>query len=224
MGCGWLRPGCWTTLFGSQFGIAGQYGLPYLLGLYAAATSLYALSVVIIAYEMAYKIANTSWVQLAFSGVLIAGICFFHSSLEQVIRVQLGMMAFLLAIVAMPFLLRLSSRSEIAIVPEVSEEVRMLRRVSEDEVIAEFLKNDFNNPEFREYQQAFAEMVTAPNLNRADENKLRRTLLFIRHGALWRELPPGRNGLKWKSAAGTSSEFVYSREPSGESWPGEILP
>ena len=38
----------WTTFFGSQFAIAGKFGLPYLLGLYAITTVVYSLSVVII--------------------------------------------------------------------------------------------------------------------------------------------------------------------------------
>ena len=58
-----------------------------------------------ITYEMSYKIANTSWVQLAFSGVVVAGICGFHSSLQQVIMVQLVLMVALLIVVAVPFLL-----------------------------------------------------------------------------------------------------------------------
>ena len=94
----------WTTFFGSQFSIAGKYGLPYLLGLYAITTVIYSLSVVIIAYEMAYKISNT-WVQLAFSGVVVAGICRFHSSLQQVIWIQLVLMLILLAVVTAPYLL-----------------------------------------------------------------------------------------------------------------------
>src|ERR1700677_1798826 len=73
----------WTTFFGSGFGIAGKYDLPYLLSLYAVTTIVYTLSVVMITYEMSYKIANASWVQWAFSGVVIAGICEFHSSLRQ---------------------------------------------------------------------------------------------------------------------------------------------
>ena len=68
-------------------------------------TIIYTLSVVMITYEMSYKIANTSWVQLAFSGVVIAGICQFHSSLRQVIMVQLVLMIGLLIFVALPFLI-----------------------------------------------------------------------------------------------------------------------
>jgi len=57
----------WTRFFGPGFDIAGRYNLPYLLALYAVTTIIYSLSVVIITFEMSYKIANTSWVQLAFT-------------------------------------------------------------------------------------------------------------------------------------------------------------
>ncbi|MEO6829862.1 MAG: oligosaccharide flippase family protein, partial [Acidobacteriaceae bacterium] len=69
----------WSDFFGPEFAISGPHGLPYLLALYAITTVIYSLSAVIITYEMSYKIANTSWVQLAFSGVVIGGIYFFHS-------------------------------------------------------------------------------------------------------------------------------------------------
>ena len=94
----------WTSLFGSGFEIAGKYNLPYLLALYAITTIVYSLSVVIITFEMSYKIANASWVQLAFSGAVIAGICLFHASLLEVILVQLILMVVLFICVAVPFL------------------------------------------------------------------------------------------------------------------------
>ncbi len=74
-----------------------------LLSLYAAATGAYALSVVLIAFEMSRRIANTGWLQLAFSGAVILGIYIFHASLRQVIVVQLVLMVFLLMAVALPF-------------------------------------------------------------------------------------------------------------------------
>lgn len=180
--------GIWSLLFGSQFVVAGKYGLPYLLTLYAATTGVYSLCVVIIAYEMSYKIANTGWVQLAFSGVLIAGIYRLHSSLQQVIWVQLGMMVLLLVVVAVPFLIRALAGSEAT---QERSAIRAIRRVSEDEVIAEFLRNDFHSPEFEEYQEALGKLVTMPDLNDPGENAKRRALLFLRHGSLWRELPRG---------------------------------
>jgi hypothetical protein len=106
-------PGLWSSFFGSGFALAGQYGLPYLLSMYAITTILYCLSVVIITYEMSYKIANTSWVQLAFSGVLVAAICRFHSSLREVIWVQLILMIVLLVVVAVPFIWSSLADSEV---------------------------------------------------------------------------------------------------------------
>jgi O-antigen/teichoic acid export membrane protein len=75
-----------------------------LLSLYAVATGLYALSVVLITYEMSRKIANTGWLQLLFSGALVLLIYIFHSSLRQVIEVQIGLMLVMLVVVSLPFL------------------------------------------------------------------------------------------------------------------------
>jgi hypothetical protein len=71
--------------------------------------------------------------------------------------------------------------------PEVSK----LRQVSEDEVIAEFLKNEFYHPDFNEVRKEFAAIVLHPNLQDASENARRRQLLFRKRGGLWRELPRG---------------------------------
>jgi O-antigen/teichoic acid export membrane protein len=184
---GWL----WTLMFGSRFVAAGGHNLPFLLSLYAATTTVYALCVVFIAYEMAYKIANTGWVQLAFCGVLIAGMYRFHSSLEQVIRVQLIMMTLLLIAVAVPFVINWIKLREVEPQLAVTGELRIVRHTSEDEVIAAFLKNDFRNPEFADYQATLGAIVASPNFEDTGENTLRRALFFIRHGALWRELPKG---------------------------------
>jgi O-antigen/teichoic acid export membrane protein len=181
----------WTTFFGSGFGIAGKYDLPYLLSLYAVTTIIYTLSVVMITYEMSYKIANTSWVQLAFSGVVIAGICRFHSSLREVILVQLILMVGLLIFVALPFLITSLTDSRDMQVIGAGQPIRAVWRVSEDEVIAEFLRSEFNNPAFSSYQESMGGIVTKPNLDDPIENAKRRALLFIRHLALWKELPEG---------------------------------
>jgi O-antigen/teichoic acid export membrane protein len=183
--------GLWTAFFGPGFKIAGQFNLSYLLALYAVSTVVYSLSVVITAFEMSYKIANTSWVQLAFSALVIAGICRFHSSLHEVILVQLVLMGMLLFVVALPFFVSL--RTNPGEMHEVNgyRPVRLLRRVSEDEVIADFLKSDFHSPAFREYHEAFRELVSHPNLDDPGENAQRRALLFLRHLALWKEIPAG---------------------------------
>ena len=179
----------WTTLFGPQFAMSGRHDLPYLLALYAVTTCVYSLSVVMIAYEMSYRIANAGWIQLAFSGVLIAGIYRYHSSLQQVVLVQLVMMVVLLVVVAVPYLRSVLSRLQHEDLPVRRRHVRTLRRVSEDVAIAEFLRNDFYDPRFSEYQQSLGGLVTAPDLDNPVENARRRALLFIRHGTLWRELP-----------------------------------
>lgn len=182
-------PGIWTRLFGSGFEIAGKYNFPYLIALYAIATVVYSLAAVIITFEMSYKIANTSWVQLAFSGVLIGGICMFHTSLHEVILVQLILMILLFVLVALPFLISsLTDRKDLVGAGNCLP-VRLIRQIPEDEVIAEFLKSEFHRHEFREYQQSLGEMVRRPNLYDRDENAKRRALLFIRHRALWKEIP-----------------------------------
>jgi O-antigen/teichoic acid export membrane protein len=179
----------WTTFFGPGFTIAGKYGLPYLLSLYAVTTVVYCLSVVMITYEMSYKIANTSWIQLAFSGLLVAGLCEFHSSLREVILVQLILMAALLILVASPFVINSRIGSKSVQPSGIGRPIRLLRRVTEDEVIATFLQSEFDRPIFREYQDRLQRIVSHPNLEDADENAKRRALLFIRHFALWKELP-----------------------------------
>ncbi len=93
-------------VFGRMF--AAGAGLDSLLALYALNAGIYSLSVVLIAYEMSRKIANTGWWQLAFSGAIVTGIYLFHSTLRQVIGVELTCMTLLLAVVALPFLRRVS--------------------------------------------------------------------------------------------------------------------
>jgi O-antigen/teichoic acid export membrane protein len=194
LGLGIAPSGIWTTFFGAGFEIVGRYNLPYLLALYAITAIIYSLSVVIITFEMSYKIANTSWVQLAFSGIVIGGICIFHSSLREVILVQLILMVVLLAVVAAPFLFDLlASRGEV-LRPVNSQPGRLIRRATEDEVIAEFLKSDFHSPAFSEYQESLREVVNNPDLDNAGENAKRRALLYLRHLSLWKQIPAGT---KW---------------------------
>lgn len=185
--CLWAIPSfLWRTMFGSHFEIGNYGGLASLLILYAITTGIYSLSSVMITYEMSRKIANTSWVQLAFSGALAMGICVFHHSLSQVIYVQLWLMVILFAVVALPLL-----RKEIAPTEPVQifSGLRIVQPMSEHQVIAEFLRSEFHHPEFEEYRNEFEYLVTRPDLESARENALRRALLFLRRGAMWRELP-----------------------------------
>lgn len=178
----------WTMFFGPGFTVAGKFGLPYLLSLYAITTTVYCLSVVMITYEMSYKIANTSWIQLGVAAAVVLGIVGFHGSLRQVILVQLVLMAVLFLVVALPFLMGSLLSSRRTLFSGSGRPLRILQRVSEDEVIAVFLKSEFDRPIYREYQM-LDDIVHQPDLRSADENAKRRALLFIRHFALWKELP-----------------------------------
>jgi O-antigen/teichoic acid export membrane protein len=180
----------WRTIFGAHFGLRNYGGLSALLILYAVTTGIYSLSSVVITYEMSRKIANTSWVQLAFSGCLVLGICYYHETVRQVIFVQLVLVLTLLAVVALPLFQReAASPGVIRRYPSL----RILRGLTEDEVIAVFLRSEFHHPEFGKYQE-FVHLVLRPDLRSQRENSLRRALLFLRRGAMWRELP---EGTKW---------------------------
>jgi O-antigen/teichoic acid export membrane protein len=183
----WAIPSfLWRTLFGAHFELGNYGGLAALLILYAVTTGIYSLSSVMITYEMSRKIANTSWVQLAFSGALALGICVFHHTLAQVIYVQLWLMVTLFTLVALPLLRReIAPPEDRFIYPKLS----IARAMSEKQVIAEFLRSEFHHPEFEEYRSEFEYLVTQPNLESDRENALRRALLFLRRGAMWRELP-----------------------------------
>ncbi len=179
----------WTHLFGAEFQIAGRFNIPYLLALYALSTVIYSLAALIISFEMSYKIANTSWVQLAFSVVLIAGIARFHSSLREVVLVQLVLMVVLFVLVSLPFLISALTNPKGMLRGTGCSPFRLIRQVAEDEVIAEFLKSDFHRSEFREYHSTMRDLVRNPDFDNVEENAKRRALLFIRHLSLWKELP-----------------------------------
>jgi hypothetical protein len=179
----------WIHLFGEAFAAAGQYNIPSLLAIYALATVIYSLGAVIITFEMSYKITSTSWSQLLFSVVLIVAICRYHSSLLEVVLVQLVLMMILVALVAVPFII--SSLTDPKEMRQGYAPIRLVRRVSEDAAIAEFLKSDFGSPVFREYQKSLCRLVRSPNLDDTEENATRRALLLFRHLHLWREIPLG---------------------------------
>jgi O-antigen/teichoic acid export membrane protein len=182
----WLIPGfLWKTLFGSHFQL-GDYGaLAPLLILYAITAGIYSLSSVIVTYEMSRKIANTSWLQLAFSGALAFGIYLLHHTLREVILVQLFLMIILLAVLVIPFL-------RLHLTPQVLgtySSLRLRRSLTEEEVIAEFLRSEFHHLDFDEYRDQFDSLVKHPDLTNSRENAVRQSLLFLRRGAMWRELP-----------------------------------
>jgi hypothetical protein len=119
----------------------------------------------------------------------VAGISAFHSSLREVVLVQLALMVVLFVMVSLPFLITaLTHPKEMADGAECRP-FRLIRPVTEDEVIAEFLKSDFHRSEFREYHDTLRDIVRTPDFNNPEENSKRRALLFIRHLSLWKELP-----------------------------------
>jgi len=184
----WLAPrALWQLLLGHGFPVA-QYSS--LLVLYALTTGIYVLAAVLMAYEISQKIGRVSWLQLAFSGMIVGGIYLFHSTLQTVITVQLVVMLGLLFVVSVPFVRtqELSRAPSVALVDP--PQLRKIRLIAEDEVIAQFLQGEFYQNEFRRYRDAFDGLVNRPDLNDAYENALRRALLFRRRGLLWRQLPP----------------------------------
>jgi O-antigen/teichoic acid export membrane protein len=90
------------SLFGANFH-TDVGGLNLLLSMNAAATGVYAIAVVLITYEMSRRIANTGWLQLVVSGLIVLGITMFHSTLLEVIVVQQVLRIVLLLAVAFPF-------------------------------------------------------------------------------------------------------------------------
>jgi O-antigen/teichoic acid export membrane protein len=185
----WMAPpALWTTILGPGFHIAGKYDIPYLSALYALKTVVYSISAVVITFEMAHKIANTSWVQLLFSGMMIAGIYQFHASLHQVIMVQLAVLSALFVVVAITFLIDALTASDI---PEPAPDrlpVSLLRPATENEVIAEFLNSDLSHPDFRDLDNAHGHLAE-PNQHHADAVAKRHALLLAKRRSLWEELP-----------------------------------
>jgi hypothetical protein len=106
-----------------------------------------------------------------------------------VIMVQLALMLVLFVFVALPFLINSLTDPKELLGTGSCHPVRLLRRLREDEVIAEFLKSDFRCSEYRDYHETLRDIVVRPNFEDPTENAKRRALLFLRHLALWKELP-----------------------------------
>jgi hypothetical protein len=70
--------------------------------------------------------------------------------------------------------------------------MRKLRRLTEAEVIAQFLRGEFFHKEYDADREYFSSMVQNPNLTDARENEIRRVLLFRRRDTMWWELPDDR--------------------------------
>jgi hypothetical protein len=70
--------------------------------------------------------------------------------------------------------------------------MKKLRRITEAEVIAEFLQGEFFHKEYDADREQFAGIVNHPDLANETENALRRALLFRRRDTMWWELPDDR--------------------------------
>jgi len=184
----WLAPaGLWQLLLGTGFPAVGHGFYSSLLIFYVVTTAIYSLSVVLMTYEISRKVGNVSWLQLVFSGAIVIGIYMFHNTLQQVIGVQFVLMMVLLLSVAIPFSRAVSPRRGSGV---ANTGIRKIRKIGENEVIAEFLRGEFNqHHEFLDYRKPFASVVANPNLDDEGENDSRRALLYRRRGRLWRELP-----------------------------------
>lgn len=188
--CVWAAPAhVWRVLLGSGFPLNQGGSYRSLLVLYAATTGIYALGVVLMTYEISRKIGHVSWVQLVFSGAIIAGIYLIHGTLHDVIMVQTVLLTGLLIWVAVPFL-RAEFRSPRAqALPRLSSGIIRVHPVTEDEAISEFLKGEFYQTEFDRYRASFNDVVMYPDLGNPADNQVRRALLYQRRGRLWREIP-----------------------------------
>jgi hypothetical protein len=70
--------------------------------------------------------------------------------------------------------------------------MRKLRRLTEAEVIADFLRGEFFHKEYDTDRVQFTAIVEHPDLTNAAENEIRRILLFRRRDTMWWELPEDR--------------------------------
>ncbi len=178
--------GVWTLLLGKAFLLGTAASFSALLTQYAVMTGIYCIAVVLMMYEISRRIGTAAWVQLGASVLLTGAIWRYHHSLSQVILVQVFVMCGLLVSVTIP-LFRERGTSEIS--PATSEPLHRLRPVSEEEIVAEFLRGEFYHPEFDSYRRDFKHLVEHADLDDPHENFIRRALLFRRRGRLWRELP-----------------------------------
>ena len=70
--------------------------------------------------------------------------------------------------------------------------MKKLRRITEVEVISEFLKGEFFHPEYDSDREQFTDIVNNPDLTNEAENAIRQALLFRRRDTMWWELPDDR--------------------------------
>jgi O-antigen/teichoic acid export membrane protein len=211
----WIAPpALWHVLLGPGFPLGGHSLYSSLLVLYAATTGIYSLSVVLMSYEISRKIGNVSWLQLGFSGAIVIGIYIWHGTLHQVVAVQTVLMVMLLLLVSVPFLRTRATHIPVAGKLSASAVTR-LQKVTEDEVISEFLKSEFYQREFNGLREPFQEVVAHPDFANQRDNTLRKALLYRRRGRMWRELPPDT---EWWEVSISSSDLQRIRVFPRNQW------
>jgi hypothetical protein len=202
----------WTKVLGARFLLGTPAAFSSLLTEYAVMTGIYSIAVLIMMYEISRRIGTAAWVQLGASVLLAVGIWRYHDSLSQVILVQVFVMCGLLMAVTIPIF---RERDESERVPVTSEPLKRLRRVPEEEIIAEFLRGEFYHPQFDPYRRDFKHLVEHADLHDPQENFVRRALLFRRRGRLWRELPPD---MEWWEIELTPGDLARLRSFPRNDW------
>ena len=202
----------WTLVLGARFLPGTAVAFSSLLTQYAVMTGIYSIAVVIMMYEISRRISTAAWVQLGASVLLSGAIWRYHDSLSQVIVVQMFVMCGLLVVITIP-IFREHDESEHA--PVAAEPLKRLRSVSEEEIIAEFLRGEFYHPDFDPYRKSFKHLVDHSDLDDPQENFVRRALLFRRRGRLWRELPPG---IEWWEIEMTAADLARLRSFPRNDW------
>jgi O-antigen/teichoic acid export membrane protein len=202
----------WALLLGKQFMLGTTTPFSALLTQYAVMTAVYSIAVVVMMYEISRRIGTAAWVQLCASVLLAGAIWVYHNSLSQVILVQVYVMGGLLVAVTLPLFF---GREEVATLPTSGSPIRLLRPVPEEEIIAEFLRGEFYHPEYESYRQDFKHLVQHADLDHPHENFIRRALLFVRRGRLWRELPADT---EWWEVELTRDEIARLRSFPRNEW------
>ena len=107
--------------------------------------------------------------------------------------------------------------------------MRRLRPVQECEVIGEFLRNEFYESEYNPDREKFERYVLRPDYSNAEENALRRALLYRRRGHMWRELP---SDVVWHESELETKDLAqvrvfprahWSRLSNGTYWINDIV-
>ncbi|MGA2988914.1 MAG: hypothetical protein ABSD88_00465 [Candidatus Korobacteraceae bacterium] len=93
--------------------------------------------------------------------------------------------------------------------------MQKVQPVTEAEVIAEYLKNEFYQPEFHKDRETFEDLVLNPDLNDSKQNALRHMLLLRRRQDVWHDLP---RDTQWWEVRVESADLDLIRVASRPEW------